>query len=402
MLVALSACAGCARSLGPEAEAYVQLVLALGQRDGDSLDFYTGPPEWMAEARANQRTLADIGSSATTLLQRVEHSRADDPTRQAFLVRQLRAVVARIDVLSGRRLPFDQESRVLFGVTADDGDPVPAERIRDDLDQALPGDGSLGHRYAAFERRFLIPRVRVPVVMTRAIEGCRRVTLAQIDLPAGERVYVEYTGGLPWSAFTRYEGSAHSRIQINTDFDLTVDRALQLACHEAYPGHHTINTLIDTRLVGPVNRVELSVQPMFSPQSLRTEGAATFAPELAFSGDARLAFERDELFPLAGLNPADAEPYLRVSALVDRLRGLQAGIARRYLDGNLEFVRAAIALEDETLMPSPAPTLKFLNQFRTYAVTYTIGRDLVAREVGTEGDPGTRWRAFERWVMETK
>ena len=130
--------------------------------------------------------------------------------------------------------------------------------------------------------------------------GARR--LAHLSLPAGEQVTVEYVRGTPWSAFTRYEGRGRSRIQINTDFDLTVDRALQLACHEAYPGHHAINSLIDARFVGAKHWIEYTVQPMFSPQSLRTEGAATFAAELAFPDESRLAFERDELFPLAGLN----------------------------------------------------------------------------------------------------
>jgi hypothetical protein len=211
--------------------------------------------------------------------------------------------------------------------------------------------------------------------------------------------------GMPWSAFTRYEGHARSRIQINTDFDLTVDRALQLACHEAYPGHHVINSVLDAVRPWP----ELTVLPMFSPQSLRTEGAATFAAELAFPDASRLGFERDELFPVAGLNPDDADRYLRVSRAVDRLRWLQADIARRYLDGDLEFARAAAVLEEDALMPSAVATLKFFNEFRTYAVTYTVGRDVVARYVeshaGATGLPGTvdaRWRAYERWIATTK
>ena len=121
------------------------------------------------------------------------------------------------------------------------------------------------------------------------------------------------------------------------------------------------NSVIDAVRPWP----ELTVLPMFSPQSLRTEGAATFAAELAFPDASRLGFERDELFPLAGLNPEDADRYLRVSRAVDRLRWLQADIARRYLDGDLEFARAAAALEEEALMPSAVATLKFFNEFRT-------------------------------------
>src|SRR6185503_15285138 len=98
--------------------------------------------------------------------------------------------------------------------------------------------------------------------------------------------------------------------------------------------------------------IEYSAEPMFSPQSLRTEGAATYAAELAFPDDSRLAFERDELFPLVGLDPGEADKYVRISRLVDALRGCQLDVARRYLDGDLEFARAAGELEQTALMPS--------------------------------------------------
>jgi len=208
---------------------------------------------------------------------------------------------------------------------------------------------------------------------------------------------------MPWSAFTRYEGHGRSRTAINLDFSYTVDRLLELACHETYPGHHAISSLID-----------LPVQPMFSPQTLRTEGAATFAVALAFPGTSRVEIER-ELFALAGLSAGEAVPtglplvevadvghvetYLRVARLVDRLRWLQVDVARRYLDGDLEFVRAAMALEDEALMPeeSTEATLKFFNEFRTYAVAYTVGRDLVDNHVRSRSG-ASRWQAFQDWI----
>ena len=91
-----------------------------------------------------------------------------------------------------------------------------------------------------------------------------------------DTVAVELVGDLPWSAFTRYEGGFASRVQVNAALPLTVDRALDLACHEAYPGHHTINVLLDARFGG--RRPELLVQPLFSPQSLLHEAAASLAP----------------------------------------------------------------------------------------------------------------------------
>src|SRR5207253_6408884 len=139
---------------------------------------------------------------------------------------------------------------------------------------------------------------------------------------------------------------------------------------------------------------EFLVQPTFSPQSLLHESASSVAGALAFTEAERVALERDVLFPLAGLNPADAERHARVTRLVDRLHPVEADIARRYLDGELDFPRAALALERDGLMPSAGATMKFLNQYRSYAATYTIGRDrfwktlvAVTNEDAAQGSP---------------
>ena len=390
----------------------MRLVLALGERDADSLDIYHGPPAWEEDARARRPSLEDTRSAVAALVESLEAKlfyNAEAEGRRTFLIRQLRAVVTRIDIVRGARPPFAEEARGLFGLEGSAGqdgrdrqEGWEAQEVRAQLERLLPGGGDLSKRYAAFDRRFLIAPDRLPAVFARAIEGCRAVTRAHITLPPDERIDVEYAPVLSWSALTRYEGGFKSRITINTGLSLTVDRALDLACHEAYPGHHAIDSLVDARFGG--RRVELSVRPLFSPQSLLHEAAASVASALTFPGSARLVFERDELFGAAGFDPADADRYVRVARLVDQLHRVQADIARRYLDGELDFPRASAALERDALMPSADATLKFLNRFRTYAATYTAGRDALSRHLdahSTAGDDGaSRWRAYINVVTD--
>jgi len=378
-------------SLDAASLAYVRLVLALGDRDSDSLDGYHGPAAWQEEVRAAHRTLAEIRADAIARARALTSAPAADAEtneRRAFLIRQLGAVASRVDILQGARPRFDDEARLLFGLEPHDastpadaaeGGAAHAGAARAALDRLLPGRGDLTVRYAAFDRQFLIPSDRLPGVLSRAIEGCRAVTRQRVALPDGERVQVDYVRDLPWSAFTHYEGRFVSRIRVNVALPLTVDRALDLACHEAYPGHHTIATLLDARF--GASRSEFLVQPLFSPQSALHEAAATLAPALVFTDEARVAFERDMLFPLAGLDPSGAARHVAVGREVDRLHGVEADVARRYLDGALDFPRAAAALERDALMPSAEATLKFVNQFRSYAATYTIGRDRLAAVV---------------------
>jgi hypothetical protein len=394
-----------AASLDTMSVAYVKLALALGERDSDSLDSYRGPASWRAEARAERASFAQIRQRAVALTQSLSMPRraaegVDQVARRAFLTRQLQAIASRIDVVQGARPRFDDEARLLFGLeprdpaeSAADADAAGTGRpaaIRAELDTLLPGDGNLAARYAAFDRRFQVPADRIAAVFERALEGCRASTRQHVALPSGERVTVEYATDLPWSAFTRYQGHFESRIVVNAAQPLTVDRLLELACHEGYPGHHTINVLLESRYGD--RRPEFLVQLLFSPQAALHEAAASVAPTLAFGDAARAAFERDELFPVAGLDPSDAARHVAVARLVDRLHGVIGDVVRKYLDGGLDFPRAAAALECEALMPSPEAMLKFVNQFRTYAATYTVGRDRFSRAVAD------RWDAYVQAV----
>jgi hypothetical protein len=365
---------------------YLRLSVALGERDPDSLDFYYGPPDWVGDIRKKPLTMMEIRRSAQVLIDKWK----DQPEpRTQRLVRQLRAIAARADMLLGAKTTFDQETQVFFGITIPQAADLSETRSR--INKLLPGKGTLATRYAAFDAKFMIPPERLPAVMTRALEGCREQTLRHFRLPAGEKVALDYVHDRPWSGFSHYQGNFHSLIEINADLGLTVDRALQLACHEGYPGHHAYNVLQDVQFVRGRRWLEWMAQPTFSPQSLVSEALATFAVEVAFPGRERLRFERDALFPLAGLNPADAEKYDQIERLVDELHVAEPAIARDFIDGKLEWVRAGDALEDQVLMAHPEEALKYLNEYRTYLVTYTVGRDLVAKRV--DG-----WPRFEQLI----
>lgn len=364
--------------------------MALGEHDPDSIDFYYGPPEWVADIRKNPPSLAEIKLSAMDL--EAEFAKDRRP-RAGRLAKQSAAIAARANQLLGGKMNFDQEGSLYFGLKVPVGDPNRLDPIRADLDHLLAGSGPEAERYAAFDQKFLIPPERLPAVFARALQGCRDQTLDHLRLPGGESVSVEYVHDKPWSAFSRYQGNFRSVIQVNADLPLTVDRALALACHEGYPGHHAYNVLQELQFTRDRHWPEWTVQPTFSPQSLVSEAMATLAVEVAFPSPERMRFERDALFPLAGLDPKDAERYDRVERLVDQLQSEEPAIARKYLDGDLEWQRAADALEQQALMAHPDPTLKYMNEYRSYMITYTLGRDLAAALVHG-------WPRYEQFVTD--
>lgn len=381
------------------ADKYVVLAVELGEHDADSLDFYVGSNSAIDNLKHQPETLDGLHRNALALRDQVNHlpeNSSADTARKAFLIGQLDAVVLRTEQLMGKNRSFDEESRTFFGVIApEDTDVAQRKRLREQIAALLGKAANPAEVYTRYDSQFVVPAGRIPAVMNAALEQCRALTLQHMALPAGEHVEVEYVFHKPWSGFSRYLGAAHSLIQVNMDYPLTVDRILDLACHEGYPGHHVFNSLRDLSLVDGLHRDEFRVQLTFSPQSYVSEAAASYAPNLLLSDAERLHIERDLLFPLAGLKRSDAERYLRVQKLVAGLHTAEPSIAREYLDDRLEFVRAADALERETLMQHAETALLYLNEYRTYMLSYTVGSDSV-RSLVESGHPSDteRWQRY--------
>ncbi len=392
------------------AEEYVKLVLALGQHDADYVDAFYGPPEWRTDAEAAKRSLAEIDRRAREVLAGLSTPpRGGDQLlrlRHTYLVRQLEALRARVAMLQGKKLTFDEESKALYDAVAPAHTEAEFEAMLADLEKRLPGGGPLIDRYDAFRNRFVIPKDRLDAVFRAAIDGCRQRTLRHIALPAGEQFTIEYVTGKSWSGYNWYKGDFTSLIQVNTDLPIYIDRALDLACHEGYPGHHVYNVLLEKNLVRDRGWVEFSVYPLFSPQSLIAEGTANYGIEVAFPRDERIAFERTALFPGAGLDPALADEYYAVLALVERLSYAGNAAARRYLNGEIDAKTAAAWLEKYALYTRPRAEqrVRFIDQYRSYVINYNLGKDMVAAYIERQagGDPQKRWEAFERLLSSPR
>jgi hypothetical protein len=396
------------------AERYVKLVLALGQHDADYVDAYYGPPEWRKEADSGKRPLGEIDKDAMAVQQSLAAAApvasAEEMTRlrHTYLTKQMSALRTRVAMLTGRKLTFDEESKALYDAVAPTDDPATFERIVEQLGKRLPGSGSVLGRYDAFRSRFVIPRDRLDATFKAAIEGCRSRTLQHVKLPPGESFTVEYVTNKSWSGYNWYQGQYKSLIQVNTDLPIYVDRAIDLACHEGYPGHHVYNVLLEKNLVRDRGWVEFSVYPLFSPQSLIAEGTANFGIDVAFPSQERLAFERSTIFPAAGLDPAGAAEYYDVLALADRLSYAGNEAARRYINGQLDAKGAAAWLERYALYSSPraAQRVRFIDQYRSYVINYNLGKDMVKRYVesngGTASNGAKRWQVFEQLISSPR
>jgi hypothetical protein len=396
------------------AERYVKLVLAVGQHDADYVDAFYGPPEWKAEAERRKLPLPDIDAAAERLIADIpaapDADRGDGLAvlRREYLKRQLEALRTRVKMLEGAKLTFDQESQALYDAVAPTHPESYFAGMLAELERLLPGDAPLVDRYDAFRQRFIIPSGRLARVFDRAIAECRTRTLPHVPLPPNESFTVEYVTNKPWSGYNWYQGNYRSLIQVNIDLPIYIDRAIDLACHEGYPGHHVYNALLERRLVRDRGWVEFTIYALFSPQSLIAEGTANFGIEVAFPGDERAAFERDVLYPEAGLDPSQAAAYARVQMLVDRLAYAGNEAARTYLNGGSDRKQATAWLSQYAMM-SPVRAeqrTRFFDTYRSYVINYNLGKDLVKQYVesrgGTAAQPAKRWEEFVRLLASPR
>ena len=107
------------------AERYVHLVLALGQHDPDYVDAFYGPPEWKTQAEKEKKSLDAIGAEAAelsaTLAKIPDAATSGDEMlklRREYLQKQISALAARVRMLKGEKLKFDDESRALYDAVA--------------------------------------------------------------------------------------------------------------------------------------------------------------------------------------------------------------------------------------------------------------------------------------------
>ena len=390
-----------APDLNALAESYVKLMLEIGTHEEGYVDAYYGPPEWKAEAEAHPRSTAALKTAADELKTQVEaaeHAAANPAARRRAhtLAAYIASARYRLDMIDGARAPFMDEAQHLFALTPEIKPLSDYDAILALISTLVPGRGDLAQRVDAFRARYVIPPARLHAVIQAGIDECRRRTLSHIALPQGEHFTLNFVTGESWSAYNYYHGDNQSEIQVDTDLPSHIEDALQLGCHEGYPGHH-VQGIYAEKLYRQSGFVEYSVAPLFSPQGPINEGGGNYGVELAFPGAEKLGFEQSTLYPLAGLNPASAPAYAALTAAMRDLAGARLTIAQQYLDGSINHEQTVALLQHYLLQSRERAEkyVRFIDHYRSYVINYVSGEEIIrayANRAGADND--AHWRAY--------
>ncbi|PAW95035.1 hypothetical protein CKK33_16630 [Mucilaginibacter sp. MD40] len=398
------------KKLNKLAQQYVTLGLTIGQYDKDFVDAYYGPdslkPKELTEKINKDDFPRDsILASINELMNNVKIAGDDakidsNRIRARWIYNQLLAFNRRVRIFAGETRSFDEESRELFGVAAPAYGEENFKAELDKLDSMLPGKGNINDRFQKLANKFIIPKDKIEMVMKAAIAEARKRTVTHFKLPVGESLTLELVNNKPWNGYNWYKGNYKSDVQINTDIKIFIDRAIDVGSHESYPGHHVYNMLLEKNLYHDRGWVEISLYPLFSPQSLIAEGSANFGIEMAFPGDEKVKFAKNVLLPMAGLDTAGADTYFKALVIKGRLNYARNEAARDLINDTMSeskarsYLRKYCLMNDETADKS----IDFIKKYRSYVINYNYGQDLVRdyieRNGGKVSNSQKRWELF--------
>ena len=227
--------------------------------------------------------------------------------------------------------------------------------------------------------------------MLDAAAELRRLTREAIGLPEGEEFELELVTGERWLGYARYLGGLRTRIQVNTDLPLPAADLVMLTSHEIYGGHHTHRVWQETELVRGQGQLERTLDVLWSPEAVISEGVAMTGPTLLVGDGQELAAE-----VLGRLGFAyDAEIGSRVDEARRLLLPIAANVAMLLHDRGASPEEAREYSATWSLQPDERIAKQVDSQLRSpsppYQHTYWQGRELVEAHVA--GDP-ERFRAL--------
>ena len=366
------------------AERYLELGLRLGKHVDGLVDAYYGPAELQlqvdAEERLDPAQLAADGDALAAEL-------AD-----GWLRDQVRGCATYARVLAGVEMSYADEVEGCYGVRPTLTPEGVYEAVHAELDELLPGDGSLYERRQAWRTRYLVDGAAAVPVLMDLLPVLRERTLEIVDLPDGEDLTIEPVSDEPWWAFNYYLGDLRSRVVLNTDVPTAARDLIHLAAHEVYPGHHTEHAVKEQLLIRDRGAIEEGIQLVPTPQAVVSEGIAETGPDIALAGEGRTAAYR-----VLAKHGFDLDPDLseRIWETLEGLRTVGLDAALMIQEGGASQEDAQAYIERWNLVPpeQAAHSVRFATDptWRAYVVTYSAGRDLC--RAYANGDPG-RFRSL--------
>ena len=103
-------------SLDQAGEDFVKIALRMGEIDSDYVDAYSGPKAWREAIQGSKVDADALAEEISDLRLRINEIEGADNIRKQNLIKLLRAMAVRLDVVTGEAVSFDKEVSDIYDV----------------------------------------------------------------------------------------------------------------------------------------------------------------------------------------------------------------------------------------------------------------------------------------------
>lgn len=385
------------------AREYLLIGLGLGELEDGIVDSYFGPAELLDHARAEKAPPIELVARSAALRARLIE--INDAQRARSLDRQLVALETLARQTAGEQIPYRELVERCFDAAPEPTPPEEYARVREELEDLLPGSGDLRERLSTRHDELTIPADALPSIVDWLLSELRAAAGAIFSIPEGENLTVTLVKDQPWGAYNWYHGGLESLVEINTDLPTRATALIGLLAHETFPGHHLEHASKEARLVRDQGRFESSIQLINTPEAYISEGLAEVGVRFVAPAERwqELLVGICERAGIA-MTAQDAQRSWLIDRALHRLRGssgdaaLQMHVAGRSREDVIAFLEQDALSTRERAEKS----LEFVTHplWRAYVFCYAGGEGLLTDWVEAAGDTSGERERFSRLLSE--
>jgi hypothetical protein len=317
-------------ALNAMAQQYLDLTLCKSRCDESDIQWYTEGPFWRRTSMRYSReykilpdyeigdmkhgkTLEDVLDEAVHLKNSLEvykkTARLDEMHRIDYIIDHVVNLHTRTRLLLGEHMSYNTMTDGMYSLIAPEYGHEMFDRIISDLQQELPGSGTIQERIAEFRQKITVPPEKLLTVLQGCTQAFHDMSMQNMAITGNSmpRVRVRPYPNPKMEFLSILFGYDYNHLEYERNFNSnsiwTADHIVECIGHEMEPGHLTYyekrtQTMIDT--CWP----EMAVVSLYSSSSAFTEGSARYVIDLCFdrSIDKKTDFEREYVFKPAGLD----------------------------------------------------------------------------------------------------
>lgn len=278
------------------AKSYICLGLRINKHIDGYVEHYYGPPELkkmvdLEEKLSPIRLLKNYRDLEKSL-----PNQGFEKKRYKFLSKTLTAIETTLRILNGESFPYLEQSEKLFDMKPVLYDDAYFYNLSSRADKLYTGEGTLFERMNAYAKRRAIPSNMLKSLYLKAVNIARMQTKKVFDdfLPDKEGVVIKEVENQKWAMYNWYLGNYKSRIEIDISKIHYWTNLIHLACHEAYPGHHTERSVREKLLFRNKGYFENLILLIYTPEMVISEGIGETAEFVIFDPKESIKISLDE------------------------------------------------------------------------------------------------------------